>query len=52
MANPGFYMKDDRKRISELNNSGYVIEGKPCDGRCQVAHSSRVFMRRWQNGNL
>lgn len=46
MANANFYMKDDRKRISELNRSGYQILGKPCDGRCGVKHSSRVFMRK------
>lgn len=37
MANANFFMKDDRKRISELNARGYVIEGVKCDGRCGVA---------------
>lgn len=46
MANAHFYMKDDRKRISELNAMGYAIEGTKCDKRCGVAHSSNIFMRR------
>ena len=46
MANHDFFMKDDRKRISELNNLGYKIEGKPCDGRCGIRHSARLLMRR------
>jgi hypothetical protein len=37
------YLKDDRKRISELNHSGYLIEGMPCDLH---SHDSRLFMRR------
>lgn len=49
MARAGFYMKDDRKRISELNRMGYVITGRPCDGRCGINHSSRLFMRRMEN---
>jgi len=40
------YMKDDRKRISELRQKGYLIEGIPCDGRCGVRHHSRLYMRR------
>lgn len=46
MASAEFFMKDDRKRISELNQRGYEIEGTKCDGRCGVKHSARVFMRR------
>lgn len=46
MASAQFYMKDDRKRISELNAKGYEIEGVPCDKRCGINHSSKVFMRR------
>lgn len=47
------YIKDDRKRISELNEGymrekGYEIVGKPCDGRCGKTHPSRLFMRRAQ----
>lgn len=46
MANVDFFMKDDRKRISELNARGYEIEGTTCDGRCKINHSARIFMRR------
>lgn len=45
-ASDKFFIKDDRKRISELNQSGYRIIGTPCDGRCGINHHSRVFMRR------
>lgn len=45
------YIKDDRKRISELNEGymrekGYEIIGKPCDGRCGKNHSSGLYMRK------
>lgn len=45
------YIKDDRKRISELNeeymkSKGYEIVGKKCDGRCGKKHSSGLFMRK------
>lgn len=48
MASPKFFIKDDRKRISELNDKGYVIIGQPCDirGKCGLKHTSNVFMRR------
>lgn len=46
MASADFYMKDDRTRISELRRIGYEIDGKPCDRRCGVRHSSNVFMRK------
>jgi len=45
------YIKDDRRRITELNR-GYMLEkgfrivGRPCDGRCGKIHSSGLFMRR------
>lgn len=47
------YIKDDRKRISELNatymeDKGYEIIGEPCDGRCGIKHSSGLFMRKAQ----
>ena len=43
-------IKDDRKRFSELNEGymrerGYIIVGRPCDGRCGKSHPSRLFMR-------
>jgi hypothetical protein len=37
------YIKDDRKRISELNKAGYKIVGEPCD---MHKHTSRVYKRR------
>lgn len=44
-------IKDDRKRISELNQTymrekGYEIIGQRCDGRCGKKHSSTLFMRK------
>lgn len=45
------YIKDDRRRITDLNR-GYMLEkgfeiiGKPCDGRCGKAHSSGLYMRK------
>lgn len=53
MATKDFFMKDDRKRCSELNEEGsylhqkgYWINSRKCDGRCGINHSSRIFMRR------
>lgn len=46
MANANFYMKDDRKRISELRDQGHIILSQPCDGRCGVKHNSRLLMRK------
>ncbi len=45
------YMRDHRKRYSELTSKGYVFEAEPCDGKnfCGVLHSSKVFMRRLKN---
>lgn len=45
------YIKDDRKRISELNEGymrekGYEIIGKKCTGICGKTHSSGLFMRK------
>lgn len=45
------YIKDDRRRITDLNRGymlekGYEIIGKPCDGRCGKKHSSGLFMRK------
>jgi hypothetical protein len=37
------FIRDDRKRISELNQSGYKILGEPCDLH---NHDSRIFMRK------
>lgn len=49
MASAGFFIKDDRKRISELNEMGYEIVGQPCDKRCGTNHSSGIFMRKLVN---
>ena len=43
-------IKDDRKRISELNQTymlerGYIIVGRKCDGRCGKTHTSGLYMR-------
>jgi len=41
------FMRDARKKISELVKSGYNIEGIPCDGRCGTVHKSKnLKMRR------
>ena len=41
------FMKDDRKRISELIlEQGYNIKGDSCDGRCGIVHKSRNFKMR------
>ena len=46
------YIRDQRKRISELNaeqreKTGYdMFEAISCDGRCGKTHNSRLFMRR------
>lgn len=40
------YMRDHRKRYSELSAKGFIFEATPCDGRCDKQHSSRLFMRR------
>jgi hypothetical protein len=45
------YIKDDRRRITDLNRGymaekGYKIIGEPCDGRCGKSHSSGLFMRK------
>lgn len=41
------YIKDDRKRISELNEMGFNIIAEKCDGRCQINHNSGIVMRQW-----
>jgi hypothetical protein len=40
------FIRDQRKRISELNAGGYVFEAQPCDRRCRKAHHTRLLMRR------
>lgn len=46
MADGKFFMKDDRKRISELVGMGFDIIGFKCDRRCGVRHSSQILMRK------
>lgn len=41
------YIKDDRKRISELNKAGYKIIGEPCNLH---THNARVYMRKLISG--
>lgn len=50
------YMRDARKRISEMNE-GYpkdnlLIEGVPCDGRCGIIHKSKTLKMRRLNPNV
>ena len=40
------FMRDARKRISELLKRGYPIEGMPCNGRCSVVHKSKTLKMR------
>ena len=46
------FMRDQRKRISELNLESFkktgqpLLEAKPCNGSCGKKHNSRLFMRR------
>lgn len=41
------FIKDERKRLSELRDKGYNIVGERCDGRCGVKHSANILMRKW-----
>lgn len=43
------YMRDHRKRYSELSQKGYTFEAKPCNKQCGTQHSSRLFMRRLES---
>jgi hypothetical protein len=40
------FIRDYRKRLSELNKEGYVFKSIACDGRCGVRHSANVHMYR------
>ena len=40
------YIRDHRKRYSELKGKGYVFQSEPCNGFCGTKHTSRIFMRR------
>lgn len=39
-------MRDHRKRVSELQKLGYLMETEKCRGRCGRPHSSNVTWRR------
>lgn len=40
------YMRDHRKRYSELMAKGFLFNSMPCDGRCGNKHNARIFMRK------
>lgn len=40
------YMRDARKRISELRQGGYDIIPETCDKRCGINHHSALKMRK------
>jgi len=40
------FMRDARKRISELIKSGVKIDGIPCDGRCGKIHKNKNLKMR------
>ena len=40
------FIRDYRKRISELNAMGFEILGMKCDRYCKVQHASNVLMRK------
>ena|SRR3990167_10210255 len=40
------YIRDQRKRVSELRQMGYVFEKLSCDSRCGHSHNSGLLMRR------
>jgi len=40
------FIRDQRKRISEMIADGYLFESEPCDRRCGINHHARLLMRR------
>lgn len=40
------YIRDYRKRISEMIQEGFIFESQRCDGRCGVNHAANVHMYR------
>lgn len=40
------FIRDYRKRLSEMNHAGFVFESRICDGRCGVKHNANVHMYR------
>lgn len=44
------FVRDFRKRISEMNAAGYVFKSIACDGRCRTKHSANIHMYRLESG--
>lgn len=40
------FVRDFRKRFSEMREAGYEIESMRCDGRCGQRHTSAIHMYR------
>jgi hypothetical protein len=40
------FMRDFRKRLSELRAQGIEIESMPCDRHCGTNHESNIYMYR------
>ena len=40
------FIRDFRKRISEMNESGYQFDSIACDRRCGIKHNSNIHMYR------
>jgi hypothetical protein len=40
------YIRDHRKRVSELIQQGYKIISEQCKGECGRSHSSNIFKRK------
>lgn len=38
------FIRDYRKRLSEMSREGFEFKSMRCDGRCRVNHSSNVHM--------
>lgn len=44
------FIRDHRKRVSELIDQGYKIESEPCRGSCGKEHNSNIYKRRLATG--
>lgn len=40
------FIRDHRKRVSELIQEGHKIESEPCRGECGKKHNSNIYKRR------
>ena len=40
------FIRDHRKRVSELIEKGHKIESEPCRGECGKNHNSNIYKRR------